>query len=128
MAMTSKLVYKQGSGRSPEFYRAPAPIRTGASRPRTRSPGSSSCSRDVDPQSVACVSRDRQGEGGFIPMPMEFVRALRSLRAPRDSVRRRRGAVRLRPHRPVWAIQHHGVEPDLIVSGKTLGGGLRLRR
>ena len=27
---------------------------------------------------------------------------------------------------PVWAIEHHDVEPDLIVSGKTLGGGLPL--
>jgi 4-aminobutyrate aminotransferase-like enzyme len=27
---------------------------------------------------------------------------------------------------PVWAIEHHDIEPDLIVSGKTLGGGLPL--
>ena len=27
---------------------------------------------------------------------------------------------------PVWAIGHYGVEPDLLVSGKTLGGGLPL--
>jgi 4-aminobutyrate aminotransferase / (S)-3-amino-2-methylpropionate transaminase / 5-aminovalerate transaminase len=27
---------------------------------------------------------------------------------------------------PVWAIEHYGVEPDLIVSGKSLGGGLPL--
>src|SRR5436305_12161977 len=27
---------------------------------------------------------------------------------------------------PVWAIEHYGVEPDLTVSGKTLGGGLPL--
>ena len=27
---------------------------------------------------------------------------------------------------PVWAIEHLGVEPDLIVSGKSLGGGLPL--
>jgi 4-aminobutyrate aminotransferase-like enzyme len=26
----------------------------------------------------------------------------------------------------VWAIEHFGVEPDLLVSGKTLGGGLPL--
>jgi len=27
---------------------------------------------------------------------------------------------------PVWAIEHTGIEPDLLVSGKTLGGGLPL--
>ena len=27
---------------------------------------------------------------------------------------------------PVWAIEHYGIEPDLLVSGKTLGGGLPL--
>ena len=27
---------------------------------------------------------------------------------------------------PVWAVEHYGVEPDLVVSGKSLGGGLPL--
>ena len=27
---------------------------------------------------------------------------------------------------PVWAIEHYGVQPDLVVSGKSLGGGLPL--
>src|ERR671933_2379030 len=27
---------------------------------------------------------------------------------------------------PVWAIEHYGIEPDLLVAGKTLGGGLPL--
>src|SRR4029078_10553797 len=27
---------------------------------------------------------------------------------------------------PVWAIEHYDVEPDLLVSGKSLGGGLPL--
>ena len=27
---------------------------------------------------------------------------------------------------PVWAIEHYGVEPDLLVSGKSLGGGFPL--
>jgi 4-aminobutyrate aminotransferase-like enzyme len=27
---------------------------------------------------------------------------------------------------PMWAVEHFGVEPDLLVSGKSLGGGLPL--
>jgi 4-aminobutyrate aminotransferase-like enzyme len=27
---------------------------------------------------------------------------------------------------PVWAVEHSGVQPDLVVSGKSLGGGLPL--
>jgi 4-aminobutyrate aminotransferase-like enzyme len=27
---------------------------------------------------------------------------------------------------PAWAIEHYGIEPDLLVTGKTLGGGLPL--
>jgi 4-aminobutyrate aminotransferase-like enzyme len=68
-----------------------------------------------------------QGEGGFIPMPTEFISALKELCERHgivyvaDEVQSgcgRTGAV--------WAIEHAGVEPDLIVSGKTLGGGLPL--
>src|SRR5439155_1618341 len=34
--------------------------------------------QDVDPQSVACVVLEAvQGEGGFIPMPADFVQALK---------------------------------------------------
>jgi 4-aminobutyrate aminotransferase/(S)-3-amino-2-methylpropionate transaminase len=68
-----------------------------------------------------------QGEGGFIPMPTEFVRALREL-CERHGILYVADEVQSGCGRtgPVWAIEHHGVEPDLIVSGKTLGGGLPL--
>jgi 4-aminobutyrate aminotransferase-like enzyme len=68
-----------------------------------------------------------QGEGGFIPMPPEFIRALRELCDAHgivyvaDEVQSGCGRTGT-----VWAIEHYGVEPDLIVSGKTLGGGLPL--
>jgi len=68
-----------------------------------------------------------QGEGGFIPMPTEFVRSLREL-CERHGILYVADEVQSGCGRtgPVWAIEHHGVEPDLIVSGKTLGGGLPL--
>ena len=68
-----------------------------------------------------------QGEGGFIPMPAEFIRALRALCDEHgivyvaDEVQSGCGRTGT-----VWAIERLGVEPDLLVSGKTLGGGLPL--
>ena len=68
-----------------------------------------------------------QGEGGFIPMPFEFLRALRATCDEHgivyvdDEVQAGMGRTG-----PVWAIEHYGVEPDVLVSGKSLGGGLPL--
>jgi 4-aminobutyrate aminotransferase-like enzyme len=68
-----------------------------------------------------------QGEGGFIPMPAEFVQALRPICDEHgilyvdDEVQSGCGRTGT-----MWAIEQLGVEPDLLVSGKTLGGGLPL--
>jgi 4-aminobutyrate aminotransferase/(S)-3-amino-2-methylpropionate transaminase len=130
MAMTSKLVYKQGFGPlAPEVYRAPAPYPyRGVTTENALAGLELLFKQDVDPQSVACIVLETvQGEGGFIPMPTEFVRALRELCDEHgilyvaDEVQSGCGR-----SGPVWAIEHHGVEPDLLVSGKTLGGGLPL--
>jgi 4-aminobutyrate aminotransferase / (S)-3-amino-2-methylpropionate transaminase / 5-aminovalerate transaminase len=130
MAMTSKLVYKQGFGPlAPDVYRAPAPYPyRGVTTEGALAGLELLFKQDVDPQAVACVVLETvQGEGGFIPMPQEFIRALKELCESRgisyvaDEVQSgcgRTGAV--------WAIEHAGVEPDLLVSGKTLGGGLPL--
>ena len=130
MAMTSKLVYKQGFGPlAPEVYRAPAPYPyRGVSTEDALAGLELLFKQDVDPQSVACVVLETvQGEGGFIPMPTEFVRGLKEVCEGHgilyvaDEVQSGCGRAG-----PVWAIEHHDVEPDLIVSGKTLGGGLPL--
>ncbi len=130
MAMTSKLVYKQGFGPlAPEVYRAPAPYAyRGVSVADALAGVELLFKQDVSPDAVACVVLETvQGEGGFIPMPTEFIRALKELCGEHgfvyvaDEVQSgcgRTGAV--------WAIDHAGVEPNLIVSGKTLGGGLPL--
>ena len=68
-----------------------------------------------------------QGEGGFIAMPADFPARLRELLDEHgilyvdDEVQSGVG----RTGR-IWAIEHYGVEPDLVVAGKSLGGGLPL--
>src|SRR3954463_5978247 len=130
MAMTSKLVYKKGFGPlAPDIYRAPAPY---PYRGVTTSDAIAGLellfAQDVDPAAVACIVLETvQGEGGFIPMPADFVQPLKVICERHgilyiaDEVQSGCG----RTGRP-WAIEHLNVEPDLIVSGKTLGGGLPL--
>jgi 4-aminobutyrate aminotransferase / (S)-3-amino-2-methylpropionate transaminase / 5-aminovalerate transaminase len=130
MAMTSKLVYKRGFGPlAPDVHRAPAPYPyRGVSTADALQGLMLLFEQDVDPASVAClVLEPVQGEGGFIPMPPEFVRALREICDEHgivyvdDEVQSGCGRTGT-----TWAIEQLGVEPDLIVSGKTLGGGLPL--
>ncbi|HET7572087.1 MAG TPA: aspartate aminotransferase family protein [Gaiellaceae bacterium] len=130
MAMTAKLVYKRGFGPlAPEVHRAPAPYPyRGVSVEDALRGLALLLEQDVDPRSLACmVLEPVQGEGGFIPMPPEFVQALRRLCDEHgilyvdDEVQAGCGRTG-----SVWAIERLGVEPDLLVSGKTLGGGLPL--
>ena len=130
MTMTSKLVYRKGMGPfAPEVYRAPAPYPYRGVDSDQAIAGLEKLFRsEVDPASVACVVLEPvQGEGGFIPMPPDFPARLRAVCAERgilyvdDEVQSGVGRTG-----PVWAIERYGVEPDLVVSGKSLGGGLPL--
>ena len=131
MSLTSKVVpYKRGFGPfAPEVYRAPAPYEYRGITTDDAIAGLKTLFKaEVDPESVACVVLEPvQGEGGFVPMPAEFVERLAELCAEHgilyvdDEVQAGVGRTG-----PVWAIEHHGVEPDLLVSGKSLGGGLPL--
>jgi 4-aminobutyrate aminotransferase/(S)-3-amino-2-methylpropionate transaminase len=131
MAMTAKVVpYKQGFGPFPgEVYRAPAPYPyRGVSSDDALVALSHLFKQDVDPASVACIVLEPvQGEGGFIPMPLDFIPRLKEVCESHgilyvdDEVQAGVGRTG-----PVWAIEHYGVEPDLLVSGKSLGGGLPL--
>ena len=130
MAMTSKLVYKQGVGPlATDVHRAPAPYPyRGVSVDDALHGLDLLFKQDVDPQEVAClVLEPVQGEGGFIPMPPAFVQALRE-RCDRHGILYVDDEVQSGCGRTgtVWAIERLGIEPDLIVSGKTLGGGLPL--
>ena len=131
MTMTAKVVpYKKGFGPfAPEVYRTPAPY---AFRGVTEDDAIDALKRlfkgDVDPESVACaVLEPVQGEGGFIPMTPDFPKRLQELLDAHgilyvnDEIQSGIGRTG-----PVWAIEHYDVQPDLLVSGKTLGGGLPL--
>jgi 4-aminobutyrate aminotransferase len=130
MAMTAKLVYKQGFGPlATDVHRAAAPYPfRGVSTEDALASLDLLFAQDVDPSSVACIVLEPvQGEGGFIPMPPEFVQALRRVCDEHgivyvdDEVQAGCGRTGT-----LWAIEQLGVEPDLLVSGKTLGGGLPL--
>jgi 4-aminobutyrate aminotransferase/(S)-3-amino-2-methylpropionate transaminase len=130
MTMTAKLVYKKGFGPfAPEIYRAPGPYPyRGVSSDDALAALEDLFLSDVDPESVACaVLEPVQGEGGFIPMPEDFPARLKTLLSSHgilyvdDEVQSGAGRTG-----PVWAIEHYGVEPDIVVSGKSIGGGLPL--
>jgi 4-aminobutyrate aminotransferase/(S)-3-amino-2-methylpropionate transaminase len=132
MTMTSKVhPYKAGFGPfAPEVYRAPAPypyrgITTDDALDGLRKLFKS----DVDPATVACVLLEPvQGEGGFVEMPPDYPARLLELCREHgilyvdDEVQSGVGRTG-----KMWAIEHYdGVEPDLLVSGKSIGGGLPL--
>lgn len=132
MTMTAKVKpYRAGFGPfAPEVYRAPAPY---PFRGITSDDAIAGLKRlfkaEVDPESVACVVLEPvQGEGGFIPMPADYPRRLLELCREHgilyvdDEVQSGVGRTGT-----MWAIeQYDDAAPDLLVSGKSIGGGLPL--
>jgi 4-aminobutyrate aminotransferase/(S)-3-amino-2-methylpropionate transaminase len=131
MTMTSKTAYKRGFGPfAPEVYRVPAPYPyRGVSSDESIAALEHLFKAEVDPSAVACVVLEPvQGEGGFIPMTPDFPARLREL-CDRHGIVYVNDEVQSGCARtgPVWAIEHYdGVEPDLLVTGKSIGGGLPL--
>jgi 4-aminobutyrate aminotransferase/(S)-3-amino-2-methylpropionate transaminase len=131
MTMTSKVVpYKRGFGPfAPEVYRAPAPYQyRGVTSDDSLAAVERLFKEDADPQTIACaVIEPVQGEGGFIPLPEDYPKRLHELLARHgilfvaDEVQSGTGRTGT-----VWAIEQYGVRPDLLVSAKSLGGGLPL--
>ena len=126
MTMTHKETYKRGFGPfAPEVYRAPGPY---PYRGVSSNDSLEAVATLLELHDVACVVLEPvQGEGGFVVMPEDFPARLKNLCAERgvlyvdDEVQSGVGRTGL-----VWAIEHYEVEPDLLVSGKSLGGGLPL--
>jgi 4-aminobutyrate aminotransferase len=130
MSMTSKVAYKKGFGPfAPEVYRAPAPYPYRGVTTEDAIQGLETLLKaEVDPESVACaVLEPVQGEGGFVAMPPDFPRRLAEV-LDRHGILYVDDEVQSGVGRtgPVWAIERFEVEPDLLVSGKSLGGGLPL--
>ena len=130
MTLTSKVAYRAGFGPfAPEVYRAPAPYPyRGVGTGDALAGLELLLEREVSPREVACVVLEPvQGEGGFIPMPRDFVVGLREL-CDRYGILYVDDEIQSGVGRtgPVWAIEAFGVEPDLLLSGKSVGGGLPL--
>jgi len=76
---------------------------------------------------AAAIIEPIQGEGGYIPAPPEFMRGLREICDDHgivfidDSIQTGLGRTG-----KMWAIEHSGVIPDILLSAKSLGGGLVL--
>jgi len=130
LTMTEKVTYKSGFAPfAPEVYRAPAPYPyRGVSSDDALAGLARLFKAEVDPASLACaVLEPVQGEGGFIPMPGDYLARLVELLDAHgilfvaDEVQSGVG----RTGR-MWAVEHSDVEPDLLVAGKSLGGGLPL--
>ena len=132
MTMTAKVKpYKAGFGPfAPEIYRAPVPYPyRGVTTDDAIAGLRELFKADVDPASVACVVLEPvQGEGGFVPMTADFPRRLLELCREHgilfvdDEVQSGVGRTG-----KMWAIEHYDdAAPDLLVSGKSIGGGLPL--
>jgi 4-aminobutyrate aminotransferase/(S)-3-amino-2-methylpropionate transaminase len=128
MALTAKVnPYKKGFGPfAPEVYRIPFPY-------AYRYPESASFDERifaglVDPGSVAAIIMELQlGEGGFVPAPPDYVRAIAAFARAHgilfidDEIQTGFG----RTGR-LFASEHYDLVPDILISAKSLAGGLPL--
>jgi 4-aminobutyrate aminotransferase/(S)-3-amino-2-methylpropionate transaminase len=150
MALTSKVMpYKKGFGPfAPEVYRIPFPYcyRCGEAEPALsgakgkRVSGEGACcmaSRErleqmfasvVDPGSVAAIIMELElGEGGFVPAPREYVDVLAKFARDHgilfiaDEIQTGFGRTG-----KLFASEHYGLVPDIIITAKSLAGGLPL--
>jgi 4-aminobutyrate aminotransferase/(S)-3-amino-2-methylpropionate transaminase len=131
MSLTGKVQpYKAGFGPMlPEVYHAPFPIDYhGVSTAQALAGLEQLFKADVDPARVAAIIVEPvQGEGGFYVAPPEFLRALRSICDTHgillivDEIQT--GFARTGR---MFAIEHSGVEPDLVTLAKSLAGGVPL--
>ena len=131
LSMTSKPhPYKTGLGPfSAEVYRAPFPNEyRGPTAAEALERLEYMLHTHVAPEHVAAiVFEPEQGEGGFIPAPSEFVTGLRDL-CDRHGIVLVADEVQTGFGRTgrMFAMEHFGVEPDLVTVAKSIAAGLPL--
>ena len=131
MALTGKVApYKAGFGPFPaEVYHAPFPIPYhGVSVEHSLAALEHIFKYDIEPARVAAIIIEPvMGEGGFYAAPPEFLRALRTLCDQHGIVlvidEIQTGFARTGK---LFAIEHAGIEPDLMTMAKSLAGGFPL--
>jgi 4-aminobutyrate aminotransferase/(S)-3-amino-2-methylpropionate transaminase len=131
MSLTGKAsYYKQNFGPfAPEVYHAPAPYPYRGFSDGLALEGLEELFRtQVDPERVAALILEPVlGEGGFIPLSPEYLRAVRRITEAHgvllvaDEIQSGFGRTG-----KMWAIEHSGVVPDLITFAKSVAAGLPL--
>lgn len=136
LSLTSKYaLFKKGFGSYvSDIYRIPAPNMYRKEEGMSEEQYIQFCIRNleramiaqVDPESLAAIIIEPiQGEGGFLPIPTPFLQKLRELCDKYGIVfiadEIQCGAGRTGK---LFAIEHTGVVPDIVVSAKSIGAGM----
>jgi 4-aminobutyrate aminotransferase/(S)-3-amino-2-methylpropionate transaminase len=131
LALTGKVApYKAGFGPFPgDVYHAPFPYPyRGVSTADALAGIEHIFKEDIEPERVAAIIVEPViGEGGYIPAPVDFIQELRRLCD-------RHGIVLIADEIQTgfartgrwFAMEHFGVEPDLMTMAKSLAGGFPL--
>ncbi|MGG7581635.1 4-aminobutyrate--2-oxoglutarate transaminase [Rhizobium sp. YTUHZ045] len=131
MALTGKVVpYKVGFGAMPgDVFHVPFPVELhGVSVDQSLAALKKLFAADVDPQRVAAIILEPvQGEGGFYPAPVAFMKALREL-CDQHGILLIADEVQTGFARTgrMFAMDHHEVAADLTTMAKSLAGGFPL--
>jgi 4-aminobutyrate aminotransferase/(S)-3-amino-2-methylpropionate transaminase len=128
MGLTGKVVpYKKGFGPfTPEIYHVPFPAEyLGISGEDSLDAINHLFKSDIQPDRVAAVIIEPvQGEGGFYPVPDGFLAKLREL-CDMHGILLIADEIQTGYARTgrMFAVEHHGVEPDLMTLAKGIAGG-----
>jgi len=131
LTLTSKThPYKAGLGPfAPEVYRVPFPDEyRGLTAEVALEALERALSTHVAAETVAAIVIEAvQGEGGFIPAPPAFMEGLRAI-CDREGILLVVDEVQTGFGRTgrMFAVEHYGVEPDLITVAKSIAAGLPL--